>query len=159
MATSIYLQAEPIKSDCADDAHADWMEISSFSFGVSQPTSSPGGTVGNQARADFHVFSVSKPVCPASVDLFQHCAKGTEIAKMVLEVCQASDKKICYWKFEFEHVTVQSVGIGGGGSDRPMENVTFSYNLVKYTYTPIKDGAAGTAVGPKGWDLKKNAEV
>jgi type VI secretion system secreted protein Hcp len=159
MATSIYLQANPLKGQVTDDAHVDWIEISRFSFGVSQPTSSPGGTLGNQARADFHVFSVSKPTCTASIDLFQYCAKGTEIAKMELDVCQASDKKICYWKFEFEHVTVQSIGIDGGDSDRPMESVTFSYNLVKYTYTPIKDGAAGTAVGPKGWDLTKNAEV
>ncbi|MEI6267460.1 MAG: type VI secretion system tube protein Hcp [Methylococcaceae bacterium] len=159
MATSTYLKADPLKGEATDSAHSEWLEISSFGFGVSQPTSSPGGTLGNQARADFHVFSVSKPICSASIDLLQHCAKGTEIAKMELEVCQASDKKICYWKFEFEHVTVQSVSIGVGGSDRPMESVTFSYNLVKYTYKPIKDGAEGTAVGPKGWDLTKNDVV
>jgi type VI protein secretion system component Hcp len=77
---------------------------------------------------------------------------------MEFEVCQASDKKICYWKFEFEGVTVHSVDIVGG-SDRPTEKVTFSFDQVKYTYKPIKDGAEGTAVGPKGWSITQNAEV
>jgi len=64
MATSTYLKADPLKGEATDSAHTEWLEISSFGFGVSQPTSSPGGTLGNQARADFHVFSVSKPSVP-----------------------------------------------------------------------------------------------
>lgn len=157
MATSIYLKAEPLKGEAKDKDHPDCLEIFDFDFGVSQPTTAPGGTAGNQARADFRVFSVSKPLCTASIDLFQYCTKGTLISKMALEVCQASDKKICYWKIEFEGVTVHSVDIVGG-LDRPTEKVTFSFDQAKYTYTPIKDGAAGTPIS-KGWNITKNDEV
>ena len=161
MATNTYLKADPIKGEATDVGHADWMAISSFSFGVSQPMSVPGGVGGNQAaRADFQTFSVFKTIDKASIDLNQYCAKGDQIAKMELEVCQETGSKICYWKFEFEHVTVQSVNVSGGGSERPVESVTFCYNLVKYTYTPVKnDGTADTAVGPKGWNLETNEAV
>jgi type VI secretion system secreted protein Hcp len=158
MAGNSYLKADPIKGESAADGHTDWIDISGYSFGISQPMSAPGGLIGNQSAPDFHVFSVHKEIDKSSIDLYQFCAKGTEITKMELEVCQETDKKTCYWKFEFEHVTVQSINFSGG-SGRPTENITFCYTLVKYTYVPIKDGKEGTKIGPKGWDLNKKGEA
>ncbi|MCB1986059.1 MAG: type VI secretion system tube protein Hcp [Burkholderiales bacterium] len=160
MATNTYLNADPIKGESTDDAHADWIEVFSFSHGLSQPMSGAGGTGGRAAaRADLQPFVVTKSIDKASVDLNIYCAKGTHIAKLVLEVCQETGEKLCYLKYELENVMIQSVSISGGGSDRPHETVSFVYDKIAWEYTPANDdGSAGTTVGPKKWNLEKNIE-
>lgn len=158
MATSTYLHADPLKGESTDDAHKDWIEVDSFSFGVSQPVSGASGTGGRAAaRADFQSFCVNKMVDKSSVDLALHCAQGKHIAKLELEVCQETGEKVNYWKYEFENTMVQSVSTNGGGSMRAAESVCFVYDKVTWTYTAVKDdGSAGDKVGPKIWDLEKN---
>lgn len=159
MATNTYLNCDPIKGESTDQNHADWIEVFSFNHSLNQPMSGASGTGGRgAARADFGSFVVTKSVDKASVDLNLFCAKGTHIAKVVLEVCQETDEKVCYLKYELENAMIQSVSIGGGGSDRPHETVTFVYDKIAWTYTPVNnDGSAGTTVGPKKWNLETNA--
>jgi type VI secretion system secreted protein Hcp len=158
MSTNTYLQIEPIKGESTDDTHKDWIEVLSFSHGVSQPVSGPSGTGGRAAaRADFGAINVMKLVDKASVDLNLHCAKGEHIAKLVLEVCQESGSKVCVWKYEMENVMVSSVQVSGGGSDRPTESVSFVYDIISWTYNAVKnDGSAGDKAGPKKWNLQSN---
>lgn len=160
MATNTYLKADPIKGESTDDAHADWIEIESFSHGLAQPISGASGTGGRSAaRADFSSFSITKSIDNASVDFHLYCAKGTHIAKVELEVCQESGEKLCYLKYELENVMISSINISGGGSMRPSEHVSFVYDKIAWTYTPANnDGSAGTAVGPKKWNLETNKE-
>ena len=52
---------------------------------------------------------------------------------------------------------IQSISMGGGGSDRPHETVNFVYDKISWEYTPVNnDGTAGTKVGPKVWNLETN---
>jgi len=158
MATSTYLKADPIKGESEDDAHKDWIEVLEYSLGVSQPVSGPSGTTGRAAaRADFQNLTITKIVDKASVDLHMYCAKGEHIPKLELEICQETGTKVCYKKYEFENVMVQSVNHKGGGSDKPTEVVSFIFDKIAYSYTPVKnDGTAGTTVGPKKWNLQTN---
>ncbi len=158
MATSTYLHADPLKGESTDDKHKDWIEVESFSFGVSQPVSGASGTGGRAAaRADFQSFTVNKMVDKSSVDLALYCAQGKHIPKLELEVCQETGEKVNYWKMEFENTMVQSVSTSGGGSMRADESIAFVYDKVTWTYTAVKDdGSAGDKVGPKIWNLEKN---
>ena len=158
MATNTFLKCDPIKGESTDDKHKDWIEVFSFNHSLSQPMSGASGTGGRgAARADFASFVISKSIDKASVDLNMYCAKGTHIAKVELEVCQETDEKVCYLKYELENAMIQSVSIGGGGSDRPHETVAFVYDKISWTYNPVNnDGTAGTAVGPKKWNLDTN---
>jgi type VI secretion system secreted protein Hcp len=158
MATSTYLSIDPIKGESTDDAHKDWIEVESFSNGLSQPMSGPSGTGGRAAsRADFGPFVVNKSVDASTPDLNLHCAKGEHIAKLVLEVCQETGEKVTYLKYELENVMVQSVSISGGGSERPSESVAFVYDKISWTYTAVNnDGSAGSETGPKIWNLQEN---
>lgn len=158
MATNTYLHCDPIKGESTDEDHKDWIEVFSFNHGLSQPMSGASGTGGRgSARADFGPFVVTKSIDNASVDLSIYCANGTHIAKVELEVCQESGERVCYLKYELENAMIQSVSVGGGGSDRPHETVTFVYDKISWTYTPVSnDGKPGTAVGPKKWNLETN---
>ena len=157
MATSSYLKIDPLKGESTDTAHKDWIEIDSFNMSVSQPISGPSGTGGRAAaRADFSSLGVSKSVDTASCDLNQYCASGKHIAKLELEVCQETGSKVCYWKYTLEDVMVQSVSIGGGGSGRPMESVSFVFDKIKWEYTAVKNDGSKGAASNKTWDLKEN---
>jgi type VI secretion system secreted protein Hcp len=158
MATSTYMNIEPMKGESTDTAHTDWVEVESFSNGLSQPMSGPSGTGGRAAsRADFGAFVVNKSVDASTPDLNLYCAKGEHIAKLVLEVCQETGEKVCYLKYELENVMVQSVSISGGGSMRPSESVAFVYDKISWTYTAINnDGTSGSKTGPKKWNLEEN---
>jgi type VI secretion system secreted protein Hcp len=158
MSTHAYLHAEPIKGESTDDKHKDWIEVLSFSHGVSQPVSGPSGTGGRAAaRADFSQFNVTKMVDKASVDLNLYCAQGKHIAKLELDVCQDTGEQVCIWKYELENCMVSSVQVSGGGSERPVENVSFVYDIISWTYNAVNnDGSAGDKAGPKKWNLQSN---
>lgn len=152
---ALYLQIEPIKGECGEDKHKDWIQIMSYSLGISQTVSAFTGTGGRSAGdASFSDLVITKEVDKASIDLNLHCIQGTHIAKLVLDACEDTGDKVCYWKYELEDVMVSSVSLSGGTGGRPSESVTFVYRSIKWTYTPVKaDGSADSAIGPKGWDL------
>ena len=158
MATNCYLKADPIKGESTDDKHKDWIEVESFSHGLSQPTSGTSGTGGRAAaRADFGPFTIFKAVDKATVDINMYCAQGKHIAKLELEVCLETGEKVCYLKYELENVMIHSVQVNGGGSQRATESVAFSYDKIAWTYTAVKDdGSAGDKIGPKKWNLELN---
>ncbi len=158
MATNCYLKCDPIKGESTDDKHKDWIEVESFSHGLSQPSSGASGTGGRAAaRADFGSFYITKAVDKASPDLNLFCAQGKHIAKLEFEACQETGEKVCYLKYELENAMVQSVQVNGGGSQRASEAVAFSYDKIAWTYTAVKDdGSAGDKVGPKKWNLETN---
>jgi len=161
MSTNCYLKIDPIKGESTDDKHKDWIEVESFSHGLSQPVSGQSGTGGRAAaRADFAAFTINKMVDKASPDLNLFCAQGKHIAKLELDVCQETGEKVCYLKYELENVMVHAVHISGGGSQRAAESVSFTYGKIAWTYTAVKDdGSAGDKVGPKKWDLELNKVV
>lgn len=158
MATNCYMNADPCKGESTDDAHPDWIELLSFSHGLSQPMSGPSGTGGRAAaRADFQNFRAQKLVDKATVDLHMHCAKGEHIPKIKVDVCQETGEKVDYWKYEFDNCLVQSIDVSGGGSERPIEDVSISYDKVSWTYTAVNnDGSAGEKIGPKIFNLATN---
>lgn len=159
MASNMYLNCESIKGESTDKNHKDWIEVLSFSHGLSQPISGASATGGSRAaRADFAPFVVTKYVDKASIDLNLSCAKGTHIDKVVLEICQETDEQICYLKYELENVMIQSVLIDGASSERPHETVAFVYAKISWTYTMVNtDGSVGSIIGPKKWNLETNA--
>ncbi|MBL1265355.1 Hcp family type VI secretion system effector [Methylomicrobium sp. RS1] len=151
-----YLQIEPIKGECTEEKHADWIQVLSYSIGVSQQVSGFTGTGGRSAGdASFGDLSVMKEVDKASIDLNLHCIQGKHIAKLVLEICEDTGEKICILKYELEDVMVSSVQLSGStGAGRPAESVSFVYKKISWTYTPVKaDGSGDTAIGPKYFDL------
>lgn len=157
MSSNTYMQIEPIKGEATDDAHKDWIQILAFNHGLAQPVSGSSGTGGRaKARANFKDFTITKFVDKSSIDLNIYCAKGEHIKKLVLEVCQETGSKVCYYKCELENVMVASVSIDSSG-EKPQETVTFAFDIISWTYTAVKnDGSAGDKAGPKKWNLETN---
>ena len=159
MAVDTFLQIDGIPSESTDDRHAKWIEVLSFSHGVSQMASASQSSAGGKtvARCDHQDFSIVKELDKASPLLNLNCCNGTHINKMTLELCRAGGDKQPYMRYTFEGVIVSSVSIGGGGGGIPTESVTFNYSKINWIYieTDVKTGKKKGEV-KKWWDLGKN---
>lgn len=163
MASDNFLQIAGIKGESTDDKHKDWIEILSYSWGVSQlasaTQSSAGG--GTTQRADFRDFSISKLADIATPLLFKFCAQGNHIDEIKFELCRsAGDQKLVYMTYTFKNVVISSLVISGGDAGEPVENVTFNYGEVKVNYVKqARKGGGGSGNMEAGWNLETNKPV
>jgi type VI secretion system secreted protein Hcp len=162
MAVDMYLKIDGIDGESTDDKHQKWIEVHSYSHGVSQPVSGASATGGRTAgRADFQNLAVSKTLDNATPDLNIKCAKGEHIPKIELELCLATGDKHTFMKYTLENCIITSVTPGGSTSDetRPLETVTFAYGMIKWEYTPIDHtGTPGSATA-RTWNLQTNKQA
>jgi len=165
MAFDAFLKIDGIPGESTDDKHKDWIEILSYSWGVSQTASGSASTSGGASseRADFQDFSIVKALDKASPKLALACADGTHIKEVIIELCRAGGDKLKYMEYKMSNAIVTSMRPGGasqGGETLPLEEVSFNYGKIEWTYTQQKraDGSGGGNVAA-GWDLEKNKKV
>lgn len=163
MAADIYLKIDGIDGESTDADHKKWMEIESYSWGVSQSASSRVSTAGGgtTARADFGDLSIVKMLDSASPLIALACASGKHIKEVILELCRAGgDKRVKYMEYKLEEVIVSAVSVGGGGGGLPVETVTFNYGKITWTYTKQeRAGGGGGGQVPAGWNLIENKKI
>jgi type VI secretion system secreted protein Hcp len=165
MAFDAFLKIDGVDGESTDDAHADWIEILSFSQGRNQSASatasSAGGATGG--RVNLGDFSVTKFVDKASPKLAEACCTGKHISSIVIELCRAGGDKVKYMEYKLTNSIVAGVNYGGAaqsGDEIPVEEVAFNIGKIEWTYTQQKrpDGGGGGNVSA-GWDLEKNVKV
>lgn len=157
-----FIKIQDIPGESSDDKHAEWIEILSFSHGVSQPGSGSVSSGGSRTaeRCEHQDFSIVKTLDKATPKLNLYCCNGTHIPEVVVELCRAGGDKQKYMEYKMTDVIISSVRPGGsakGGENLPLEEVTFTYGKIDWTYTETdhKTGA------PKGdvsthWNLHTN---
>ncbi len=162
MSFDMYMKVEGIPGESTDDAHTDWMELLSYSQGLSQAVSGTSGTGGRTGgRADFQHFSITKEIDSGSPDLAIYCASGKHIPKIEIELCLATENKHVFMKYVMEDVIVSSVfQKAGNGSEenRPTEMVTFAYGKLVWEYTPVDQMGVTGAASTRTWNLETNKQ-
>jgi len=146
MAFDTYLQLDGIQGESTDQKHKNWIDIFSFSAGISQQGAGSIGSSGQRVagKADFHDFTVTKRVDKSTPYLNKFCALGKHIPKGVIEICTTTGNKEVLLKYTVEHVVVSAVNIGGGhGQEVPVETVSFQFGKIKWEYNQLdpKTGA------------------
>jgi type VI secretion system Hcp family effector len=159
MAGDCFLKIDGIPGESTDDKHKDWIEIMSYSSGVSQMGSGDRSTGGaaTSGRCDHQDFSIVKALDKASPTLDLKCCDGSHIKKVALELCLAGGTKTKYMEYIMEDVIVSSVSVGGGGGGLPTESVTFNYGKMTWNYIQT-DHETGEVKGnvEKYWSLIDN---
>jgi len=160
MATDFLLEIDGIKGESKDDKHKETIEVSSFSWGASNPGSFAGGGGGGAGKVNFQDITFSSTVSKASPLLFLACATGQHIKKATLFVRKAGGDQQDYYKIVLEDVLVSSIQhMGAEGQGMANESFSINYAKVKLEYFEQKpDGSIGGAV-PFGYDLKANKKV
>ena len=159
MAGDCFLKIDGIKGESTDDKHKEWIEVMSYSSGVSQPGAgdrSSGGAA-SSGRCSHQDFSIVKSLDTTSPTLDLKCCDGSHIAKVAVELCRATGSKEKYMEYKMEDVIISSVSVGGGGGGLPTESVTFNYGKLTWNYIQT-DHKTGEVKGnvEKYWDLIEN---
>lgn len=155
----IFLRIDGIHGESTEDGHANWIDVITYSHAIASPSVLAGRSSGSSYHAD---FSVVKAIDKASPKLAVAVCDSTNISEIVVEVCRAGGDKLKYMEYKMRNATVSSVRTVGsvkGISRLPLEEVTFKYNRIKWTYTQQKrvDGSGGGNV-VACWDLERNAK-
>jgi len=161
MAGDSYMKIDGIEGESTDKGHEKWIEILSYSHGMSQPsvasTSSGGGRT--SGRVNIREFTIVKMIDKSTPTLAAYCCDGKHIPAITIELCEASGDKHKYMMFKLTDVIISSIEIGGGGGGRPTETVTYNFGKIQWEYTPLDHaGKAGPAI-QAGWNLEQNVKV
>jgi type VI secretion system secreted protein Hcp len=158
LAVDMFLKIEGIEGEStAAGGHGDWIEIDSFSWGASRPSTATGRTRGG-GRTSFSDMSVVKKVDAASPNLYLACASGKHYPTATLQIRKAGEGPAPYMEYRFENVRISSVSVShSAGHAEPVEEVTLSYGKIVWTYTPADATRRGGSV-EKSWNLETNRE-
>jgi len=161
-AVDIFLKLDGIKGESLDDKHKDEIELSSFSFGLANPSVHVNGGGGASGKVSFQDIHFTSKVSSASPMLMLACASGQHIKEGQITVRKAGDNRQTGTEFlfyKFETVVITSVQDSISTDEGPSESVSFAFAKVNIEYKPQKpDGSLGAAV-EFGWDLKANKKI
>jgi len=144
MAVDMFLKLDGIDGESTDKLHEKWIQVESFSWGVSNhvTTTSGGGGAGKAVPSD---FSFVIPQSAASPDIFIKCVTGEHIKEGLLSCRKAGrDQSTDFLKYKLTDVLVSSYNTEGAG-DQPMESISLNFVKIDYSYAPQNaDGSLGT---------------
>jgi len=159
MATDMFLKIDDIDGESVDSKHKGWIDVQSWSWGMSHPGTSHSGTGSGSGRVSVQDLSIVKYIDKATPNLTKLCCKGKHFQLATLEVRKAGGDPLVYVKLLLHDGIVSSVSTAGGtGDDRLTETITLNFARFKYDYTPQDAKGAGAAVVPCGWNIAKNCE-
>jgi type VI secretion system secreted protein Hcp len=162
VAVDIFLKLDGIDGESTKSKAEGWIEIQSFSNGVSNHSSGGSGTGHGTGKADVSSISFQKVVDKASPKLFLNCCQGTHIAKGTVQVRESTGGSTTetYYQYDMEAVYVDSVSWGGAaGGGKPSESLSLSFQKITISYWPQDaTGKIGSKI-PAGWDVSKNQKI
>ena len=164
MAFDAYMEVDGIKGEATDDKHKDWIALTSYSIGVSQPTTGAGAGQGGlvSGRANPQQLQVTKLIDKSSPALALACCEGKALKTVKLQVCEHAGQQHTFAQVNLSDAIVASVkteGSNGHQTERPQETISFAYSKIEWVYTPIgADHKAGSDT-KSGYDFKANKKV
>lgn len=161
MAWDAYLKLDGVDGESQRDGHEGEIELISFSFGASNPSSIGIGSGGGTGAVSLTSFNVMKKTDASSVGMFRASCQGMHFPNATVQLYKSGGKEpLLYLQFNFEEVYVDAISWSGaeGGDNVPVESVSFSFGRVEITYTQQNpDGTAGgDFVG--SWDVRRGTE-
>jgi type VI secretion system secreted protein Hcp len=138
----IYMQfGTAIKGDVTSKGHENWINVSSFSWGLGRAITTSQGSAENRTASGASVSEVvvSKNLDPASGDLIQDMLKGSLKTDVQIDFTEVKDNNV-YLSYKFTNTGISGVSCSSGG-ERPTESV--SLNFTKVAITNVKKDAQG----------------
>jgi type VI secretion system secreted protein Hcp len=154
MAVNAYLYVDGITGPST--SKAGFIDVLSFSWGVSQTAVYGAGASGKEAkagRADFSNLTIMKVLDATSPLLCDHCASGNILAKVYIVYDKpVGDAQADYFRIYVQDALITSVQLSGS-NENPTESVSFAFQKVEVAYKAENDDGTLAAAVPKGYDL------
>jgi type VI secretion system secreted protein Hcp len=163
MSFDTYLKIEGCPGESTQAGHVGEIEILSWSFGSSNPsTVGPGSEGSGAGRVTISSFNFMKKVDKSSPDMWMKCCTGQHYNSALVTMNKATggttgQTQKPFLTYQFNEVFVDSIQWSGstGGDDMPTESVSFSFGKIKCMYQKQdKTGQVGNPIFG-GWDVQK----
>jgi type VI secretion system secreted protein Hcp len=161
MAFDTFLEIKGVEGEAVAEGYEKKIEIYSFSWGASNPTTVGAGKAGLSAgKVSISSFNVMKKTEKSSAVLFAACCDGTHFDNALVTMRKATGAGLQkpFLTYKFTDVMVESVQWSGssGGDDTPTESLSLAFAKVEVEYS-MQDTATGkmTKAGQAAWDLTK----
>jgi len=152
-AVDYFLKLDGIDGESTDKGHGGEIDIESWSWGMSNPSSTTGGGggAGKVTAQDFHFTHL---IDKASPKLMLACASGQHIKEAKLTVRNSSGDD--YLTIKFSDVFCTSFQDSGSGGQLPTEQVSLNFAKVEFEYKPQ---GKNTAPLRSSWDFRSNRQT
>ena len=145
MASDAYLKLSGINGVATDSAHKYWIEITSFSFGITGPSDSLVRSTDTDKEAPKpDDISISKKVDKTSPALASAACDPTKVfPTATIALCGRSGPKVLtvytggvptYMEYELKNVCVKNYSLTGG-SGYATESLTLGFTEITWKYT------------------------
>lgn len=142
-AVDAFLEIDGVAGESKATGHRGWIEVSSYSFGASNPSTIGSATGGAGAgKVSVHDIHITKTVDRASPILRQAAASGRHFPRVVLEMRKAGGDPHVYTTYVMENVMVSAISMSSGG-DNPTESLSLNFAKIEMK-TPISTGWPAT---------------
>ena len=151
-----FVQIDGIKGESTDSKLGDAIDISSFSFGVTNSGSAHVGSGAGAGRASFSSFKFNKLYDVSSPALFAATASGKHIDDATFSFRRAGENSATFLTVKLTDVLVSGYQQGGTKEPPLLEAVSLDASKVEIEYRPQQaDGSLGTPVRAS-YDLETN---
>ena len=143
MAFDAFLKIEGIEGESTDKTHPGEIEVSSFSWGVSNPTSVGSGGGGGSGKAVVQDFSFSMQTSKASPNLMLACATGKHLPQASLTLRRGGFEFV---KIRLADCLVSSYSLGGDNTgessdpNSPHDSMSITFVKIDFLYTVQRTG-------------------
>lgn len=157
MAIDMFLKIEGVSGESADSKHQAWIDVLSWSWGMSQSGSMHTATGGGSGKVSVQDISITKRVDKATPALLNHCCSGKHFPTATLSVNKAGGDKLEYLKMEMKNLLISSYSTGGSPQDDTInENLSLNFGAYKVTYTPQKADGTADATVEQSFNIAEN---
>jgi type VI secretion system secreted protein Hcp len=161
MAFDTFLKLTGIEGESTAKGMEKQIEVYSFSWGASNPSTVGSGSGGHGAgKVSVSSLNIMKKSEKSSPKLFMACCRGDHIDEGVLTLRKATGEggQKEFLTYKLSDVMVDSIQWSGstGGDDTPTESLSLSFAKIEISYQQqdTKGGAVGKPVDAS-WDLTK----
>ena len=155
---AIFLKYGAIKGETTQATHKEWIEVSSFQFGVGRGISSGvgGGSKREATAPSVSEITLTKTFDIASPLLLKESIGGKAVeTKIELTQTDNSGKHVAYQKYILTNTLVSGYSISSGG-DRPSESISLNFTKIDSEYLNIDDKFAAKTTGHVIYDIAES---
>lgn len=155
---AIFMKYGDIKGETTQTTHKEWIEVSSFQWGVGRGISSGvgGGSKRESSAPSVSEIVVTKTFDIASPLLLKEAIGGKAVVcKIELTQTDNSGKHVSFQKYILSDTLISGYSVSSGG-DRPSESVSLNFAKFDSEYLNIDDKFAAKTTGHIVYDISKS---
>jgi len=151
-----YIKFDGIDGEVVEKNHEKWVELTSFSNGLSKSGGNQTGSQRVQGVTIFEDIRCTKNSDKTTPKLLKAVAEGKSFSKVQIEVTTHTDNgPQVIMAYSLKDVYVTSYDISSMGEGRPGESMSLNYEEIKIEYYPVDSkGKRGGAVD-FAWNVAK----